>query len=139
LRRHGRRPHQHGAGEHHGQRQRIHITSLRKLRFNNITDSGSVTGTLTINANAIAQIRSGGGSQNSLGSGVLLRLNTGINLADTDNSGRLEAISENDANFGNDVILLGDSHHQSAAHHQRRQPHDDAQRPRHRQSHAGGR
>ncbi len=83
--------------------------SLKKLRFNNIIDSGSVTGTLTIQPNAIAQIRSGGGVQNGLGSGVLLKLNTGINLADTDNSGRLEVISDFDVNFGNDVELLGDS------------------------------
>lgn len=83
--------------------------SLKKVRFNNLTDSGSVTGTLTIQPNAIAQIRSGGGTQNALGSGVLLKLNTGINLADTDNSGRLEVISDFDVNYGNDVELLGDS------------------------------
>ena len=81
----------------------------KKLRFNNTTTSGSVTGTLTINPAAIAQIRSGGGTQNALGSGVLLKLNTGINLTTPGNSGRLEVVSELDANFGNDVQLLGDS------------------------------
>lgn len=84
------------------------FATQRKLRFNNTTDGGSVTGTLTINPNAVAQVR-GAGTVNALGSGVLIRLDTGINLTTPVNSGRLEFISEVTTDFASNVELLSDS------------------------------
>lgn len=84
------------------------FSTQRKLRFSNTTDGGSVTGMLTVNPNAVAQIRSNG-TNNSLGSGVLIRLNTGVNTVTPENAGRIEFLSETDATFGNNIELLGDS------------------------------
>jgi autotransporter-associated beta strand protein len=84
------------------------FATQRKLRFSNTTDSGSVTGTLTVNQNAVAQIRSGGAT-NALGAGVLVKLNTGINVGTPQNAGRLEFVAETNATYGTNVELLADS------------------------------
>lgn len=84
------------------------FATQKKLRFQNITNSGSATGTLTVNPNAIAQIR-GAGTINALGSDVLIKLNTGVNLTTPGDAGRFELIAETDTTFGNNVEVLGDS------------------------------
>ena len=82
-------------------------TTGNKLRFRNFVSPGSVTGTLTVNPNAIAQIRAAG-AVNGFGSSEI-RLNTGFNATTALSTGRFEFISEVDATFGNNVVVLGDS------------------------------
>ena len=82
-------------------------TTGNKLRFRNFVSDGTVTGTLTVNSNAIAQIR-GAGVVNGFGSSEI-RVNTGFNATTATASGRFEFISEVDTTFGNNVVVLGDS------------------------------
>jgi fibronectin-binding autotransporter adhesin len=82
--------------------------NAKKVRFQQDALPGSVTGTLTVNQNAVGQIR-GSGENNGFGADVVIKLNTGVNLATPINSGRLELISEVDTNFRNRVELLADS------------------------------